>query len=137
MRMGRIPRRSFVWCFCPCCDRIFVVLAPFEAVTAPRSVQPNRCVDEETTQVGGGKGSADCLCKRSHEGERVTRQLSHNTLATALKYNGTWPVSKKKPLCVSLTTRPLLQTGIAFSNALRACECWSIAYPAGVSAKQC
>ena len=32
------PRRSFVWSFCPCCDRIFVVLVPFEAVTAPWSV---------------------------------------------------------------------------------------------------
>ena len=36
---------------------MFVVLAPIEAVTEPWSVQPNRYVHEETTQVGGGKGS--------------------------------------------------------------------------------
>ena len=35
------PERSFVWSLCPCCHRIFVVLAPLEAVTAPWSVQPN------------------------------------------------------------------------------------------------
>ena len=36
--------KVFVWSFCPSCDRNFVVLAPLEGVTAPRSVQPNRYV---------------------------------------------------------------------------------------------
>ena len=71
-------------------------LAPLDAVTATWSVQPNRNVEEETTQVGGGKGLTVCLCKRAHEGEHVTGQLSHDTLATAHAYNGTWPISKKK-----------------------------------------
>ena len=53
--------------------------------------------EEETTQVGGGKDFTVCLCKRSHEGERVTGQLSHNALATAHEYNGTWPNSEKQP----------------------------------------
>ena len=46
------PRRSCLWPFRPCCEHIFMVLAPLEAVTAPWSVQPNRYVDEEATQVG-------------------------------------------------------------------------------------
>ena len=86
---GKSPRCSFVRSFCPCCDHIFVVLAPLEAATAPRSVQPKSYVDKETTQVGGGKGLTVCLCNRSCEGERVTGQLSHNTISTARELNGT------------------------------------------------
>ena len=106
----RSPERSFVWSICPCCHRIFVVLTRHEAVTAPWSVQPNRHV-EETTQVGGGKGLTVCLCKRPHEGERVTGQLSHNTLPTAHAHNGTWPTSKK-PLCDCRTTRASVVNGV-------------------------
>ena len=79
-----------------------MVLAPLEAVAAPWSAQPNIYVEEETTQVGGGKCFTVCLCKRSHEGERVTGQLSHNTLATAHACNGIWPASKKKKNAVRL-----------------------------------
>ena len=35
------PERSFVWSFCPCCDRIFVVLAPFEGCDGAM-VQPTK-----------------------------------------------------------------------------------------------
>ena len=91
-----------------------MVLAPFEAVTKPWSVQPKRYVDEETTRVGGGKGLPGCLCKRAHEGGRVAGQLSHTALSTA-ENNDTWPTSKKP--------------GIAILSALRACESWGIANP--------
>ena len=69
-------------------------------------------MDEETTQVGGGKGLPVCLCKRSHEGERVTGELSHNTLATTTEYNGTWLTIKKKPLCVYRTMRAFVVNGV-------------------------
>ena len=72
-----------------------MVLAPLDAVTAPWFVQPNIYVGEETTQVGDGKGLTVCLCKRPHEGERVTGQISRNTLATAHTHNGTWSTVKK------------------------------------------
>ena len=88
-----------------------MVLAPLEAVTAPWPVQPNIYVEEEATQVGGGKGLTVCLCKRPHDGERVTGQLSHNTLATAHAYNGTGTTSKKKSRCAfAVPRRLLLQT---------------------------
>ena len=66
-----------------------MVWAPLEAETAPWSVQPNGYVDEETTQVGGGKGSTFSLRKRSREDERVTGQLSRNAISTAHEYSGT------------------------------------------------
>ena len=50
-------------------------------------------------RVGGGNCFTFCLCKRPHEGERVTGQLSHNTFSTAHEYNGTWS-TRKKLLCV-------------------------------------
>ena len=56
-----------------------MVLAPLEAVTAPWSVQPNIYVDEETTQVGGGKGLTVCLRNRSHKVERVTGRHTNTT----------------------------------------------------------
>ena len=111
---------------------LFVVAATNRVlvVTALWSVQPNRYVDEETTQMGGDKGLPVFLRKRAHEGERVTGQLSHNTLSTTheYEYNGTWPTSKKT-LCVCLTTRLCCKRSIAMFNALRACESWSIADP--------
>ena len=67
-----------------------------EAVMAPWSVQPNRYGDEDTTRVGGGQGLPACLCKSSHESERVTVQIYQNTLSTVHAYNGTWSTSKKK-----------------------------------------
>ena len=118
--------------FCLCSDRIFVVLAPFEAVTAPWSVQPNRYVDVETTQVGGVKGSPVCLCKRAHEGERVTGQLSHNTLSTAHEYNGTWSTSKKTAVRLPHHAGLCCTRCIAILSALRACENRIIANPGRV-----
>ena len=117
---------GIVWSCCPCCDRIFVVLAPFETVTAPWSVHPSSYVDEDTTQVGGGKGLTVCLCKRSHEGERVTGHLSLNTLSTAHEYNGTWP-TRKNAVRVPSHAGLCCKRGIAILSALRACESWSIA----------
>ena len=104
-------------------------LAPLEAVNAPRSVQPNRYVKEETTQVGGGKGSTVCLCKRPHDGERVTGQLSHNTLATAHAYNGTRPTTKKAAVPLPCHAGLCCKRSIAILSALRACESRSIANP--------
>ena len=64
-----------------------MVLAPLEAVTAPRSVQPSSYVDEDTTQVGGGKGLTVSLCKRAHAGERVAGQLSpQHTFGTRIQH---------------------------------------------------
>ena len=119
----------------PCCDRIFVVLAPFEALTAPWSDQPNRYVDEERAQVGGGKGLTLCLCKRAHEGERVGGQLFHHALSTAHEHNGTWTTTfffkKKEKNAVRLPYHAGLCCNrcIAILSALRACETWSIANP--------
>ena len=115
---GKVQNARLFGLFVLAARRIFVELASLEVVTAPWSVQPNRHVEEETTQVGGGQGSTStvCLCKRPHDGERVAGQLSHNALATAHAYNGTWPTSKK-PLCVqkkncafAVPRGPLLQT---------------------------
>ena len=106
-------------------------LAPLEAVTAPWSVQPNRYVDEKTTQVGGDKGLTVCLCKRSHEGERVTRQFFHNTLSTAHENNGTWPTSLKKAVSLPCHAGLSCKRSIAILSALRACEGGSITIPGG------
>ena len=82
----------------------FVLLAPLEDAY----VQPNRYVDQEKTQVGGGKGSTVCLCKSSHEGERVTGQLSNSTLSRPHGYDSAWPTSKKKRCACALPRGPQL-----------------------------
>ena len=89
-------------------SRTLMVLATLEAVTAPWSVQPNISVEEETTHADGGKGLTVCLCKRPHEAEHVTGQLSHNALATAHAYNGTWPPPLEKTRCAFASPRGLL-----------------------------
>ena len=124
------PECSCVWSLCLCCGRIFVVLAPFEAVTAPWSVQPNGYVDEETTQEGGGKGAPVCLCKRAHEGERGTGQLSHNTFdGTRLQRHLAHQLIKKRPVRLPLHVGLCCKRSVAILSALRACESWSIANP--------
>ena len=120
------------WSFCcPCCDRVFVALASFEAVMAPWFFQPNRYVDETTTQVDGGEGLPVCPCKRLHEGERVTGQLSRSTLSTVHEYNGNWPTSKEQRCAFASPRGPLFffERGIAIWAALRACGSWTIANP--------
>ena len=58
--------RSLVFLsFCHCCDHVFVGLEPPEAVIASRVVRPNRCMDEDTTQMGGGKG-LQSVCASTH-----------------------------------------------------------------------
>ena len=74
-----------------------------------------------------GRGLTVCLCKRAHEGERVTGQLSHNTLSTAHEYNGTWPTSKKTVVRFLCHAGLCCKRGIAILSALRACESWSSA----------
>ena len=103
---GKVQNARVFGLYCLCCHRIFVVLAPLEAVTAPWSVQPSSYVDEETTQVGGGKGLTVCLCMRPHEGGRATGQLSHLRRHTQTTAFGT------KPLCVCRTTRASVVNGV-------------------------
>ena len=91
--------------------------------------QPNRYADEVTTLVGGGKGLTVCLCKRSHEGERFTKQLCHNTISTAHEYNGTQPTSKTYAACLPYHAGLCCKRCIAILSALRACESSSTANP--------
>ena len=91
-----------------CTEKYSHIVPNGEVQDAPWSVQPNRYVEEETTQVGG---LTVCLCKHPHQGERVTGQLSHNTLATAHAYKGTWPTSLKNRSAFAVQRGPLLQTG--------------------------
>ena len=67
----------------------FMVLVPLEAVTAPWSVQPSRCVDDDTTQVGRGKGLTVCLCKRERiAGSFPTAHFRWCTNTTAHQWEG-------------------------------------------------
>ena len=51
-------------------------------------------------------------CKRAHEGERVTGQLSHNTPSTAHEYNGTWLTSKKSAVRLPYNAELCWRVGI-------------------------
>ena len=110
-----------------------MVLAPLEAVTAPWSVQPNIYVEEETTQAGGGKGFTVCPCKRPHEGERVTGQLSHSTHMRRQTHTTALGPPVKTAVRFPHHAGLCCKRGVAILSALRACENWSIANPGRVN----
>ena len=112
-------------CLVPC---VLVAIASslFEAVAAPVSVQPNRYVDEETTQVGGGNGLTVCLCKRSN---LPTTHFRRHKKTTALGP----PVKKPAVRLFFYHAGLCSKRSIAILSALRACESWSIAHPGRVN----
>ena len=113
--------------FCPCCDRIFVVLVPFEAVTRHG---PSNRTDKWTKRSHRWvvARAYQSVCASAHtkvgalQGNFPTTHLRLHTNTTALGR----PVQKT---AVRLPYHACLccKRGITILSALRACESWSIA----------
>ena len=108
----------------PWCDRILVVLAPLEAVTASWSVQSKQ-VRGRGDDTGGWQG-LDSLSVQA----RTPRWARYRETFPQHTCDGTRiqrHLVKKIPLCVCLNTRASVAKWIL--SALRACESWTIGNP--------
>ena len=92
--------------------------------TEPWSVQRNINVEEEATQVGGGKGLNSLSVQAPTRRRARYRAIFTTTaFATGHAYNGTWPaIEKKTAVALRHLAGHCCKRSIAILTPLRACE---------------